>query len=289
MIDPYIAEAQARAAREIDAQSASFDLPGLLTQAWALSAIPLDLDAQVDPALRFGMLPVGLRVGTLSGDDTQLRLRMAVVGRFWIGSRIPFVLAGALPPPIESPAPPFIANLELPLDLPTLQSELHAAMQEVSVGEDRIMITGVELRIVTGGVAVSLQLAGASTANVWALGTLVHEGGALRITGLRWSDETAAAVHDEAFKAMLAQALFAVLSRWQHRVDGALEEIRERSLAGMQTLAGGFDGVTIQAALGDVPASGGIVFGDARELVLRVPTPGQLTITVDAATVAVPQ
>lgn len=287
MIDPYIAEAQARAAREIDAQAANFDLPGLLTQAWALSAVPLDLDTSVDPAVRFGMHPVGLRVDALSGDETELRLRMAVVGRFWIGSRIPFVLAGALPPPLDSPAPPFIANLELPLNRPGLQSELQAAMQGVTLeGEDSISVTGVELQVVTGGIAVSLQLAGAPTANVWALGSLLHEGGVLRIDELRWSDDTATVLRGASLEATFTRSLFAALRRWEHPVTGALRETRSRALAGMHSLAGGIDGVSVQATLSEVPDSGGVVFGDARELVLRVPTPGQLVITVDAATIA---
>jgi hypothetical protein len=285
MIDPHIAEAQARAAREIDAQAANFDLRQLLTQAWAMSAVPLDLHTSGDP-LRFGMVPMGLRVGALSGDVTELRLRLAVVGRFWIAPRIRFALAGALPPPLESPAPAFVANLELPLELDGLQSELRAAMQGVTVGED-ITVTDVELRIVTEGIAVSVQLTGASTPNVWALGTLVHEGGVLRIAALHWSSVTTAAIHDELLEAALSQLLFAALSRWQHPVKDALRETRDGALAGMQTLALGFDGVSVHAEL-EVPSSGGVVFGDAQELMLRVPMPGQLTITVDAASVAGP-
>ena len=53
------------------------------------------------------------------------------------------------------------------------------------------------------------------------------------------------------------------------------------------SLALEFDGVGVEAAL-EVPASGGEVFGADEVLVLRVPTPGQLTITVDAASVAGP-
>jgi hypothetical protein len=283
MIDPHIAEAQARAAREIDSQAELFDLRPLLMQAWAMAAIALDLHTSGD-ALRFGMVPVGLRVGALSGDVTELRLRLAVVGRFWIAPRVRFALAGALPPPLESPAPAFVANLELPLELAGLQSELQAAVQGVNVGED-IRVTDVELRIVTEGIAVSVELTGASTPNVWALGTLVHDGGVLSIAALHWSDATAAAIHDEMLRAALSQPLFAALSRWQHPVEDALREIRDRALAGMQTLALGFDGVSLRAEL-EVPSSGGVVFGGAQELVLRVPMPGQLTVTVDASSVA---
>lgn len=286
MIDPYVAQAQARAAREIDAQAANFDLRRVLTQAWALSAIPLDLDTQSDPALRFGMKPVGLRVDTLSGDATQLRLRLAVVGGFWIGPRIPFVLAGALPPPLEGPAPSFTANLELPLELPALQNELLLAMQGVAFeGEDVVTVTGVELRVVPDGVAVSVQLSGASTANVWAMGSLVHLGGALKFDALHWSDATAAAIRDELLEPPVVRTLFAALSRWQHPLDAPLAELRDRAIAGMHALALTFDGVSVDAAL-ELPASGGVVFGDESALVLRVPTPGQLTITLDAASVA---
>ncbi|MFK8002519.1 MAG: DUF4403 family protein [Polyangiales bacterium] len=281
MIDPYVAEAQARAAREIDAQAANFDLASVLTQAWALSAIPLDLDA-ADPALRLGMQPVGLRVDALSGDATQLRLRLAVVGRFWIGPRIPFHVAGALPPPLESPAPPFVANFELPLELSEIQNALQLAMQGVTL--EGAVVNGVELRVVDGGVAMSIQLSGASVANLWVTGTLLHEGGALKLGALRWSDATAAAIRDESFDE-LGATLFDSLRRWRHPVDGALGELRERAVAGFRALALNLDGVSVDANF-EAPATGGVVFGDESGLFLRVPTPGRLIITVDAASVA---
>lgn len=290
MIDPYVAEAQRRAAQEIDAQAANFDLRAVLTQAWALSAIPIGLDiADLDaaaPPLRFGIQPAGLRVDALSGDATLLRLRLAVAGRFWMGSRIPFAIPAALPPPLESPAPPFVANLELPLERSELQNGLQAAMHGVNLGGDEpATVSGVALRVVTDGVAVSIQLSGASAANVWALGTLVHDGGALRIDALRWSDATAAAIRDESVEAPSATELFAALRRWRHPVQGAVAELCERAVAGFGTLAEGLEGVRIEAVF-EPPASGGVVFGDENGLFLRVLTPGRLTVTVDAASVA---
>lgn len=290
MVDPYVAEAQRRAAQEIDAQTADFDLRAVLTQAWALSAIPIDLDTTdldaAEPPLRFGIQPVGLRVDALSGDSSLLRLRLAVAGRFWMGSRMPFAIAGALPPPLESPAPPFVANLELPLDLSDLQNDLQATMQGVSLdGDAPATVSGVELRVVTGGVAASVRLSGASAANVWVLGTLVHEEGALGIDALRWSDATAAAIRDESVEALNATELFAALRRWRYPVDGAVDEILARATAGFGGLAETLEGVSVDAFF-EPPDSGGVVFGDERGLFLRVPTPGRLTVTVDAASVA---
>lgn len=282
MIDPHVADAQAQAAREIDSQAARFDLRGLLTRAWPMLTVPVDLESAGEPPerLRFAMRPVGLRVDGLSGDAAELRLRVAVVGRFMITSRFRAAPAGALPAPLEAPAPAFVANLEVPLDRAALLSELQEAVQG-ALGE--IVVRAVELRIVEAGVALGIEWDGAPTPNGWALGTLVHERGSVRLAELRWTDPTRVALGDSA--STLGQALFGALSGWEHPVGEALRSARERAVEGMRAFA--LEGVHVDAAL-DAAESGGIVFGDAQTLTLRVPTPGRLTVAVDALTVAGP-
>ncbi len=280
MIDPHVADAQAQAAREIDAQAARFDLRGLLAQAWPMLTVPVDLSSEGEPQerLRFAMRPVGLRVDGLSGDASELRLRVAVVGRFMITSRFRAAPAGALPPPLEAPAPAFVANLEAPLDLGALQSELQGAIQGALGG---ITARAVELRVVEAGVAVGVAWDGAPTPNGWVLGTLVHERGSVRLADLRWSEPTRAALGEHA--ATIRQVLFAALSEWEHPVQDTLGALRDRAVEGIHAIA--FDGVRVRASL-DLPPSGGVLFGDARTLLLRVPTPGQLTVAIDATTLA---
>ena len=100
MIDPHIARAQERAARQIDEETARVDLRSALEQVWPLLFFPLELEsgAAAEDRLRLLLRPEGLRVAELTGDQRALRLDVGVRGRFLVTSRFPTSPPAPLPP-----------------------------------------------------------------------------------------------------------------------------------------------------------------------------------------------
>ncbi len=285
MIDPHIARAQERAARQIDEETARVDLRSALEQVWPLLFFPLELEsgAAAEDRLRLLLRPEGLRVAELTGDQRALRLDVGVRGRFLVTSRFPTSPPAPLPPPGEVPAGPFLLHVEVVQPLAPMVDTLRSQLvgRTVTVDEGVVRVESVDLRVTPVGLAVGMSLAGALRGTLWALATPAHREGTLVLEGAAWTPETITAIEDEEIIHALDGLLGVVdASRWPIDASG----IRERTLAalrGFQTPAG----VGVEATL-DPDTGTGEVFGSGDELVVRLPIGGSLVVSIDAATVA---
>ena len=286
MVDPHIAEAQQRAARQIDEETAKIDLRSALDQVWPLLFFPLELEqgAAAEERLRLLLRPEGLRVAELTGDASALRLDVAVRGRFLVTSRFASSPPTALPPPGEVPAGPFLLHLEKVQPLEPLIASLREAWVGRSVATDvgTVRVTRVEGRVTAAGVAVGLAVEGGLQGTLWAVALPVHEGGALQLQGARWTDATALALADEDLATVLGTELLAVLDQARWPIDD--EGLRARTLRALRSFETP-SGVTVAATL-EASTAPGQVFGEGDTLVVRIPTPGSLVVSIDAATVA---
>ncbi len=288
ILDPHIARAQRQAATRIDRETARFDLPTVVERIWPLLAFPAELESEgeADERLRLLLRPDGLRVSELTGDAEALELRVAVLGRFLITPRFVSSPPPPVPPPSESQGSPFLVALELTRPLDDLEAALRTQLEgaEVRVDDRPARITDVQARFTAQGLAVGLELEGALVGRVWAMGSPVYREGAIQLVAPHWTAATQEAIGDADLADGLEAVFLGRLSEWRWPMAEALDETRERAVRGMA----GFElpeGVTIEAEL--VPTEGdGAVFGEGETMVLQVPTPGSLEVTIDAATVA---
>ncbi len=287
-IDPHVERAQTQAAEKIDEAASQIDLRTMLDRIWPLLSYPLELEqeGEADQRLRLLVQPEGLRVVELVGDDAALRLRAALRGHFLITPRFVSAPPQPLPAPGVEPGPRFVANLEVKQPLDDLVAALRPALVGTSatVDDESVTIDHVEARLTEAGVALGLRLRGAVRGMVWAVAQPIHEVGAIRLTHPRWTDATLRTLDDEHLAQRLARALFRPLEEWEWWIDEATAELRERATAAVAAFEVP-DGVTVELDLAPVD-SDGVVFGSGRSLVIRVPTPGTLRVTVDASNVA---
>lgn len=288
MIDPHIARAQREAAERIDAETARFDLATVVERVWPLLAFPVELErtGAADERLRLLLRPEGLRISELTGDAAALELKVAVLGRFLVTPRFVSSPPPPLPPPSESQAGPFLAAVEVTRPLAELEAGLGAALSsaEARVDERPVRISGVRARFTERGLALGLTLEGALTGTAWALAQPVYREGAVRLLSPEWTEPTRAAFGESDLAEGLAAAFFGALTEWRWPLADALADARARAAAGMASFELP-EGVAIEVALR--PTEGdGAVFGEGETLVLQVPTPGELRVTIDAATVA---
>jgi hypothetical protein len=288
ILDPHIERAQRQAATRIDRETARFDLPSVVEQIWPLLAFPAELESEgeADERLRLLLRPEGLRVSELTGDSDALELKVRVLGRFLITPRFVSSPPPPVPPPSDNRGGPFLVALELTRPLSALEASLRAGLEgtEVRVDDRPARVAGVQARFTEQGLAIGLALEGSLVGTVWALGSPVYREGAIQVVAPHWTAATRRAIGDADLAEGLEAVLLGRLSDWRWPMGDALGEIRERAVRGMTGFALP-EGVTIEAEL--TPTEGdGAVFGEGDTLVLQVPTPGSLEVTIDAVTVA---
>ncbi len=288
ILDPHIERAQRQAAERIDEETARFDLPTVVERVWPLLAFPVELEqnGQANQRLRLLLRPEGLRISELTGDAAALELKVAVLGHFLVTPRIVPSPPPALPPPSDHRAGPFLAAVEAtqPMTVVTASLSDHLLGTEVVVDERPARVTGVQTTITEEGVAVGLELEGSLIGTLWALATPVYRDGALQLTLARWTDATERAIGDADLAGGLAAVFLGRVSEWQLPMEAALTDARERAVRGMASFQLP-EGVSITVELRPTEADGA-VFGEGNQLVVQVPTPGELKVTIDAATVA---
>ena len=290
MIDSHVAEAQARAARRIDQEASRLDLRSALEKLWPMLSFPVELEREgaATDRLRLLLQPQSLRVAELTGDASELRLRVAVLGRFLATSRFVSSPARALPPPGEEEAGPFRLHLELRRDLAAVVDSLreHLTDRRIELPQGGVArVVGLEGRLTPAGLAIGLRLDGAHTGIAWMVATPIHRDGALRLSAPRWTPATLAALvdADEDEPAVWASTFFPRVEQWSSPLP-ELAEVRERALAGLRAIQVP-EGVSITAELAE-EAQGGSVFGEGETLIIRVPATGTLRVTIDAGLVA---
>lgn len=288
ILDPHIERAQRQAAERIDQETARFDLPAVVERIWPLLSFPAELEqsGEANERLRLLLRPDALRVSELTGDAEALELRVAVLGRFLITSRFVSSPPGEPPPPTDARGGPFLVALELTRPRAELEASLgvHLEGTEVPIDDRPARVAAVTTRFTAGGLAIGMTLSGSLEGTVWAMATPVYREGAIQLTTARWTRETEAAIGDADLSDGLEGVFLGALEGWRWPMADALSETRERAERGLTRFAVP-EGVSVEAELRPTEGSG-VVFGQGDTLVLQVPTPGSLQVTIDALTVA---
>lgn len=288
ILDPHIERAQRQAAERIDEETARFDLPTVVERIWPLLAFPVELEqnGQANERLRLLLRPEGLRISELTGDASALELKVAVLGRFLVTPRFVSSPPPPLPPPSDSRAGPFLAAVEVTQPLTVVTASLTDQLEgaEVMVDDRPAQVSSVQTTITEEGIAIGLGLEGSLVGTLWALATPVYRDGALQLTFPRWTEPSERAIGDPDLANGLAAVFLGRVGEWRLPMEATFTDARERAVRGMA----GFDlpaGVTIAVELRPTEADGA-VFGEGDQLVIQVPTPGELRVSIDAATVA---